>query len=603
MIEYSICPADPHAHIFEVSLTFQPQGEESLRLWLPGWIPGSYMIREFARHIVEINAEQNGLPLPIIKLDKHSWQLSPLSDEPVQVRYKVYAFDSSVRAAYLDQLRGFFNGTSVFLTVEGYEQEPVSLEIEPPLDPQWSHWRVATTLTENGATRYGFGRYSAENYDELIDHPVELGDFSLASFNVEGVQHDIVIAGHHNADLERLCRDLRVICHYQINFFGKPAPMERYMFLVNAVGNGYGGLEHRASTALLCSRYDLPQVGEESVSKSYRTFLALCSHEYFHTWNVKRLKPDAFVPYQLDKESYTEQLWWYEGVTSYYDELILVRSGLISHDDYLTMLAETITRVQKGLGRKRQTVAESSFDAWTRFYLQDANAPNAIVSYYTKGSLIALALDLSLRRDTDNQYNLDLVVQTLWQEFGRTGLPTRDHTVIDLIERLTGLDYEPFFERYLYSTDEIPLEELLNDVGVLLKLRHTTSIQDKGGKPASPTNQQKWQFGAMIAQSADGGVKIQSVHNGSAAEDAGLAPGDELVAFDNVKVSFSNFNDRFVRHTSQCQRGDQITMHVFRDDQMLVMALPLRETMPDTAILTINDHQAALAWLDGQRYN
>ncbi|TCI03417.1 M61 family peptidase [Corallincola luteus] len=601
MIEYTLCPSDPHAHLFDVAIKFTPNTGDPHRLWLPNWIPGSYMIRDFARHVVEITADQKGCVLPISKLDKHSWQVTPLNGEPIEIRYRVFAFDSSVRAAFLDQLRGFFNGTSVFLAIEGREDEPVQLNLEPPTDPQWAHWRVATSLQEAGAERYGFGLYSAENYDELIDHPVELGDFSLATFSVFGVQHDIVIAGQHNACLERLCRDLREICHHHINFFGKPAPMERYLFLINAVGKGYGGLEHRNSTALLCSRYDLPETGSDKKDKAYRTFLALCSHEYFHSWNVKRIKPDTFMPYQLTRETHTEQLWLYEGVTSYYDELSLVRCGLIGHDDYLEMLAETITRVQRGLGRKRQTVAESSFDAWTRFYLQDANAANAIVSYYTKGSLIALALDLSLRRNTQHQCSLDLVMQTLWQEFGRTGQPTRNHTVIDIIERLTGLDYEPFFDKYLYNTDEIPLEELLTEVGIGLKLRVTASIQDKGGKQTTE-HSLFWQFGATISSDI-AGVKIVSVHNGSAAEDAGMSPGDLLVAFDGVRVSAENFNERFQRHTKQCQRGDQITMHVFRDDRMLVMALPLRAPMPDTAVLSITNHQRAIDWLDGCAFN
>jgi predicted metalloprotease with PDZ domain len=556
------------------------------------------MIRDFARHIVEIKAEQDNIPLPISKLDKHSWQLVPLNSASIEVRYRVYAFDNSVRSAYLDQFRGFFNGTSVFITIDGQEHLPIELTLEPPTDQQLAHWRVATSLREASAKRYSFGLYQAENYDELIDHPVELGDFSLASFTAHGVQHDVVIAGQHNASLERLCRDLRVICNYHIDFFGKPAPMERYLFLINAVGQGYGGLEHRDSTALICSRYDLPEANEEKITPAYRTFLALCSHEYFHSWNVKRIKPDVFSPYELSRETPTEQLWLYEGITSYYDELSLVRCGLISQDDYLQMLAETMTRVQRGYGRKRQSVAESSFDAWTRFYLQDSNAANAIVSYYTKGSLIALALDLQLRRDTACRCTLDQVMQTLWQEFGRTGQPTRNHTIIDIIERLTGLDYEIFFEKYLYNTDELPLSELLAEVGIALKLRPAESISDKGGKSPNSTSAMRWQFGATLA-AAPFGVQIQSVHNGSAAEDAGIAAGDLLIALDQVKVNLENFNDRFKRHTSQLNRGDNITLHLFRDDRLMEVSLPLRGLIPDTAQLAIMDQQKASGWLNG----
>jgi predicted metalloprotease with PDZ domain len=287
-------------------------------------------------------------------------------------------------------------------------------------------WRVATSLPELGAKRYGFGTYIAFDYDELIDHPVEMGDFALATFKAHGIQHDIVVTGRvPNLDMERLQQDLKAICETQIAFFEpktKKAPMDRYVFLTMAVGDGYGGLEHRASTALICARADLPTTAAPKTaerSEGYVTFLGLCSHEYFHTWNVKRIKPAVFAPYDLQVENYTPLLWLFEGFTSYYDDLMLVRSGIISEATYFKLLGKTVGSVLRGSGRTKQSVAESSFDAWTKYYRQDENAPNAIISYYTKGSLVGLAFDLTIRAKTGGAKSLDDVMRALWERYGR----------------------------------------------------------------------------------------------------------------------------------------------------------------------------------------
>ena len=386
-IHYTIHPKDLAAHLLEVTLTVETPDPDGQLFALPAWIPGSYMIREFARNIVQIRAESDGRKIALRKLDKHTWQAAPCSHR-LTLTYDVYAWDLSVRAAHLDQTHAFFNGTSVFLCVQGQENLPHVVDIRRPDDEACKAWRVATALPELKAKRYGFGTYIAENYDELIDHPVEMGAFELATFKAHGVPHDIVITGHvPNLDMARLTADLKKVCEAQIALFEpktRRAPMTRYVFMALAVGEGYGGLEHRASTALICSRADLPVQGQKKMGDGYRGFLGLCSHEYFHTWNVKRIKPAVFAPYDLRAEGYTSLLWLFEGFTSYYDDLMLVRSGVIDEAEYFKLVAKTVNGVLRGSGRTKQSVAESSFDAWTKYYRQDENSPNAIVSYSPK---------------------------------------------------------------------------------------------------------------------------------------------------------------------------------------------------------------------------
>ena len=398
---YRIAPLDVHAHLFEVRCTVDDPAPDGQRFTLPAWIPGSYLVREFARHFVAVRAEAKGAPVAIVKEAKDTWRASPCAG-PLTVVAEVYAYDLSVRAAYLDATRGYFNGPTVFLCPDSRADAACEVEIVAPKFASAGAWRVATTLPRAGAEPYAFGSYRAASYDELIDHPVEMAPFALTTFDAGGAPHDIAITGRIRADLDRIARDLARVCQWQIDLFagaaGGRAPFDRYLFQVAAVGDGYGGLEHRASTSLLCRRDELPAEGDSDVGEGYRNFLGLASHEYFHSWNVKRIKPAAFVPYDLAREGYTRQLWAFEGITSYYDDLALVRSGVIEPPSYLELLGRAITTVLRTPGRHRQSVAESSFDAWIKFYRPDENTPNAVVSYYAKGSLVALALDLVLRR-------------------------------------------------------------------------------------------------------------------------------------------------------------------------------------------------------------
>ncbi|MEQ9563797.1 MAG: peptidase M61, partial [Woeseiaceae bacterium] len=352
---YRIRPANPGAHLFEVTLRVQHPEPSGQVFRLPAWIPGSYMIRDYARNVVSIRAESEGRDIRLEKLDKSSWMAEPV-DAPLTVIAEIFAHDPSVRGAHLDTTHAYFNGTCVFLEVAGQQDLACELVIEPPPDNVGADWRVATSMRRRDAEKYGFGSYAADDYAELIDHPVEIGHLQIGEFEAEGIPHTIAIRGVTRVDMARICHDLATLCSCELNFLGRPGNLDRYLFLLNVIEDGYGGLEHRWSSSLVCSRADLPLRGETAVKESYRRFLGLCSHEYFHLWNVKRMKPEAFTPYDLQKETHTGLLWVFEGITSYYDDLLLLRSGLISTESYLELVAKTVTRVIRGSGRFRQSV-------------------------------------------------------------------------------------------------------------------------------------------------------------------------------------------------------------------------------------------------------
>lgn len=603
-IRYRIQPKHPGAHLFEVNCVIATPHPDGQVVTLPAWIPGSYMIRDFAKNVVRIEAEAGGTTVALEKLDKQTWRCAPCTG-PLTLRYEVYAWDLSVRAAHLDTTHGYFNGPSVFLRVAGQDDAPCTVDIVAPEGGGYAAWRVATAMPADGAPAYGFGRYRAANYDELLDHPVEMGEFSLVHFEACGVPHDIAITGRHRADMERLRRDLKTVCEHHIRFFGEPAPMQRYVFLVMAVGEGHGGLEHRASTSLLCSRDDLPLPGETKVSEGYREFLELCSHEYFHTWQVKRIKPAAFVPYDLRQENYTRLLWAFEGITSYYDDLALVRSGLISPDAYIESLGQMATRVWRSGGRLKQSVADSSLDAWTKFYKQDENAPNAIISYYTKGALIALALDLTLRRGSDGRCSLDEVMGALWRRYGQTGVGVPEDGVERLAAEISGMDLGAFFDQAVRGTTDLPLADLLADVGIDVCLRPAESQNDKGGKLSQKSDKDiaiQGVLGVKTSVAGNNEVRIAHVFDGGPAQAAGLSAQDVIVAIDGLRVSPGGFDKRVASY----RPGATVHIHAFRRDELMEFQVTLQAPPADTVVLSLRkDADAATlarrqAWLSGR---
>jgi predicted metalloprotease with PDZ domain len=437
-------------------------------------------------------------------------------------------------------------------------------------------------MTRSGAKLHGFGAYVASDYDELIDHPVAMGELTHASFRACGVPHDIAIAGRHRADMARLARDLKRLCEQHIRFFGEPAPMKGYVFLVSALGEGYGGLEHRTSTALLCSREDLPRRGEARVSERYRTFLGLASHEYFHTWNVKRIKPAAFTPYDLDRENYTALLWAFEGITSYYDDLALVRSGLIGRKDYLELLGRSVTSYLRAPGRRRQTLAESSFDTWIKYYRPDENSSNATVSYYGKGGLVALCLDLLIRDKTRGKKSLDDVMRALWRRHGMTGVGVEEDGIEILTEEVAGLKLGRIFNEWLRSTRELPLQALLAKYGVDMVLRPAESSSDKGGRPAGSKDAAGLAMLGAAARASGEDAVLTHVLGGSAAQEAGMAAGDAIVAVDGLRPGRGGLDAVLAKRRA----GERIAIHAFRRDELLKFDVRLRPAPADTCVLS-----------------
>ena len=570
MISYRVALADLHSHHFELTLTV-PQPAADQVLALPVWIAGSYMVREFGRHLSGLSARQGRRELPVEQLDKSRWRVRCSGRAALQVRYRVYAFDNSVRAAFLDTRRGFFNGSSLCLRVLGREAEPHRLQ----LGRLPAGWQVATAMAPaaDGQTL----AFEAADYDELLDHPVELGRFWRGNFEAGGVAHEFVVAGAlPGFDGVRLLADAQRICAQHIDFWHAASPgvaqtappLQRYVFLLNAVADGYGGLEHRASTALIAARRDLPRERSDPMAngEGYATLLGLISHEYFHTWNVKRLKPAELVTIDHQAENYTRLLWFFEGFTSYYDDLMLLRSGLIDAPRYLRLLAKTLNAVAATPGRAVQSVAESSFDAWVKYYRADENTPNATVSYYLKGSLVALAIDLTLRQQGAT---LDELMRGLWQRCGgsaaASGLaggnplhrPLAEHDIAEVLAQLAGRRMDEQLHDWVHGTDELPLDELLQATGVQVR-------PERAGFAAA--------LGLRLSEGPVTGVQVKSVLAGSAAALAGLSAGDELLAVDGWRIRRLDDAQAWV------QRDQPFELLLVRDQR--VMQLYLR---PDAA--------------------
>ncbi|CAG0961018.1 hypothetical protein BURK1_00718 [Burkholderiales bacterium] len=592
---YRIAPREPNGHLFEIDCTVDDPAQDGQRFAMPTWTPGSYLIREFARNVVAVRAASGGRPVRIAKVAKDTWQAAP-SRGPLTVTIEVHAHDLSVRAAYLDAARGYFNGTSVFLLPEGRASAACIVEILAPPHAAGARWRIATTLPRDGAPPWGFGRYRAKDYDELVDHPVEMAEFRHVAFEAGGALHDVVVSGRVRFDAARLARDLARICQWQCDLFGgapgSRAPFGRYLFQVNAVGDGYGGLEHRASTSLLCARRDLPAPGVERMSDDYRGFLGLASHEYFHAWNVKRIKPAAFVPYDLAREAYTRQLWAFEGITSYYDDLALVRSGVIGVASYLELLGRTASAVLRTPGRRVQSVGDASFDAWIKYYRPDGNSPNAGVSYYAKGALVALALDLTLRCEGSS---LDALMRELWRRHGQTGAGVPEDGIRRLAGELAGRDLDAFFDACVDGTDELPLAALLASHGVALALRPAHGPKDRGGKPGNGDVPR-----TALGATWDADLRLLHVFTGGAAQSAGLAAGDTLLALDGLRASA----ERLDACARDGRPGERISVHAFRRDELIETTLELAAAPDDTAWLALDARADADAlarrerWLD-----
>ena len=601
-IHYRVEVLNLHAHLFGITLTIAaPAAQQVLRL--PVWIPGSYLVREFAKNLQNLVCQQGKKTLAAQQTDKATWAVDCAPDKPLVVRYEVYAFDNSVRTAWLDATRGFFNGTSLCLLVDGQQHQAHALELVAT--ESIAHWSVATGATAQKTNKQGFGTYTSPDYDTLVDCPFEMGPFWSGSFTACGIPHRFVVAGAPPSfDGDKLLADTQAICEAEIRFWhgdaiknnsstrkngeGQgPIPFKDYVFMLNAVGDGYGGLEHKNSTALICKRADLPRLPRTTLAptthkqpEGYTTLLGLISHEYFHTWNVKRLRPAELATYDYTQENYTELLWFFEGFTSYYDDLLLRRAALIDNATYLKLVTKTINGVAQAPGRKVQSVAQASFDAWIKYYRQDENTANATISYYTKGSLVALCLDLTLR--AEGKTMLDAVMRALWTRC--QGGPMTEQDLLAVLAQLAGRSFAPDITRWVHGTADLPLQALLE--------RHGVQIHHEPDQVAQ-------QLGLRVKES--GGLFIHQVLRGGVAEKAGFASGDEWIA---VQPAGSDAHGAWRLQslddfTLCAGNAKKVTAIVSRDKRLQSLTLTLPKAS-QAVRLTVKDAALVDAWLGPQ---
>ncbi len=564
---YRIDLADRAAHRYRVTLALpEPAAEQDFSL--PVWIPGSYLVREFAKQLSGLSARQGSHELAIEQLDKASWRVRCSGRAALTLSYDVYAFDASVRTAWLDSQRAFFNASSLCLRVHGRETGAHRIELAHV--PKG--WHVATEMQALD------GGYQAADYDELLDHPFEIGPHWQGEFTAAGVPHRVVVAGAWPSfDGERLLADVQRICEVQIAFWGG-APFERYSFLLWAVEDGHGGLEHRASTALICARRELPTAAEGSVpGDNYVRLLGLFSHEYFHAWSVKRLRPAEFAQLDYQRENYTELLWFFEGFTSYYDELMLCRAGLVDAARYLKLLAASVNGVLSAPGRRVQPLATASFEAWTKYYRPDENSPNTTSNYYAQGALVALCLDLSLR---SRQSSLDELMLRLWQS--SRGGPVSRSDIFAAVTALGGDGVAAQLHGWVQGTDELPLRELL--------AAHGIDWRDDGRQSVAQ------RLGLRVREAALTGIQVTHVLAGGAAEAGGVNARDDVLGCNGWRLR------RLDDAPALLAAGEtRLRLLVGRDQRLIELDVELPPARSAAVALTLADGAQA-APLDRRRW-
>jgi predicted metalloprotease with PDZ domain len=543
-VRFSIDLSQHHAHLVRVEAQFPVGGE--LELKLPVWTPGSYLVREFPRHVQELEVTApDGRALPVTKIDKACWRVDARGLERVTARYRVYANDLTVRSAHLDDTHGFLNGACLFLYADSTRARPQRVRVAAP-----AGWRASVALPVSDD---GEGAFVARDYDELIDSPFEIGTHELHEFLAQGKRHRLAVWGQAPVPRSELLADMVKIIDTAAALFGDGVPYEEYLFILMLVPGQYGGLEHRRSCALLSSPFTFHP------RKKYEELLELVSHEFFHLWNVKRIHPEALGPFDYQREAYTRCLWVMEGITSYYDRYLLVRAGIQKPDKYLEKIAEELGKIVGTPGRRRQSLEESSFDAWIKLYRPDENSINSTISYYLKGGAVALLLDLEIRYQTKGNKSLDDCMRLLWQRFGKREIGFPDDAVQALMEEASGAKLGPFFDRHVRGRDELDAARLLRTVGLVLA-------------PAEPDDDEAdepW-LGANTREEG-GALVVSGVLDGGPAQAGGLYAGDQLLALDGFRVDNGSLKDRLA-----AKRPDErARFTVFRRDELRTVEVTL----------------------------
>lgn len=547
-IRFTVSMPKPFTHLLEVEMRVRrASSAEAVELVMPVWTPGSYLVREFERHVQDFAAvDEGGRSLAWRKVNKNKWRIDAVRAREFVVTYRVYANEMSVRTNELNDRHAFWNNAALLMYVDGNLNAPATLRIVPP-----TGWKIATGLPPLAGQQNTF---RADNFDILYDSPVEVGPFKTLTFEVQSVPHRIVIEGEGNYDAERVRGDVKKIVEAQVAMMGD-IPYRDYTFILNLRQSGSGGLEHLNSTALIWPRFGF------GTPSDYRDFLGLVSHEYFHLWNVKRIRPDALGPFDYTGENYTKLLWVAEGITSYYEAIFVRRAGLISDREYLSLAARAIQDIQNVPGRFVMSVEEASFDAWIKYYRQDENSVNSQVSYYDKGALLGLLLDLHIRRLSSGARSMDDVMRSLYAEFYRKG---RNYTPEDFqraAEAAAGSSLEDFFKRYVRGREELDYNAALAGVGLLLDTTGATSL-------SQPV--ERSYLGARLKQTDDRLI-VDRVYSGTPAYEQGLNTNDQIVALDGIRVNQESFNARL----AEKRPGDTITLTVFRFDDLRSLTIKL----------------------------
>ncbi|MCP9493800.1 MAG: PDZ domain-containing protein [Pyrinomonadaceae bacterium MAG19_C2-C3] len=575
-ISYTVSMPRPYTHLLEVEMRVraaaQSQMPASLDVRMPVWTPGSYLIREYARHVQDFTAQRGGnqnetTPLAWTKTNKNTWRITTGGAPEIIVRYNVYANELTVRTNELNDRHAFWNNAATLMYVEGFLNAPSTVTVKP-----FGNWKIATGLPQatGGTTEAGSQTFAAPNYDILYDSPFLVSDFKAIDFEVRGKPHRFVVDGEGNYDLERLRRDVPKIVEESAKMMNG-LPYDNYTFLLMTHPTAGGGLEHLNSTALIARRFSFAQ------EESYRGFLSLVAHEFFHLWNVKRIRPDALGTFDYNNENYTRLLWVAEGVTSYYENVLLRRAGLMTVDDYLKLIGNEIRALQSTPGRLAMSVEEASFDAWIEYYRPDENTINSAISYYDKGALVGLLLDLEILRRTDGARSLDDVMRALYTDFA---LKNRNYTPADFqatAERITGSSLNEFFNQYVRGRAELPFAETLQAFGLTLN----TMIDPKAAPKAF--------FGATLAQDGER-LTVRNVPVGTPAYEQGITAGDQIIALNGTRVTLATLNERL----GERRPGDEVTLTIFRLDELRTFPVKLgQNTLGDFRITPVNNPSPA----------
>lgn len=547
-ISFTVSMSKPYTHLLEVEMRLRRTSQlpQQIDLIMPVWTPGSYLIREFERNVQDFAAaDASGRELRWQKTNKDTWRVETNGAREVRITYRVYANEMTVRTNDLNDHHAFWNNAALLMYPEGYLKAPSTLTVVP-----FGDWRVATGLPPVEGKPNTF---RAENFDILYDSPFEVSRFKVVSFEVRNVPHRIVIDGEGNYDLERMRRDVKRVVEAEAAMMGE-IPYHDYTFILHVMSTGGGGLEHLNSTSLMMQRNHFYSESD------WKGFLGLVSHEFFHLWNVKRIRPDALGPFDYTKENYTKLLWIAEGITDYYSELLLRRAGLITEEDYLQRVAENIQSLQTTPGRLLMSAEEASFNSWIKEYRPDENSINSSISYYTKGGLLGLLLDLEIRKLSNGAKSLDDVMRYLYAEFYKKN---RNYTPEDFqraCELMAGQSLENFFARYVRGRVELDYNAALNVVGLQLSEE----------KPSA----EAVYLGVSFAQEGDR-LMIKTVTSGGPAYDQGLNAGDQIVAVDGQRVNLDSFSARL----GEKRPGDTINLTIFRDDDLRTFTIKLGKRM------------------------